>query len=493
MKKLIKLLCVLLCAALTTGCVVPHALEEETPPALPAVAADDLAPLGDAGLQHEAIAVMYLPAHDRQSLLAFYDTLPLSREQHPAETILRALLAHPGNTRVQSLGGAVRLSLTGANPVEISGGVCTVNLSATALQLSPADLYTAALAIAATLCETDGVDHVQLLAAGTPIAMDISGCLPLGALDSQLHQELPVLWEQFSSRRVPVGDSPADVPITAAAALYFPLAEGGVCAEARRLTFPGQTPEQLTEALLLALAAGTDMAGAADMPDLLSLLLRPPEASELSSGGKRLTLRFPADVKERLAAQDVDPAACFAAMVYTLTSFIPSLQQVCILTGDSALTSLYSPALGSMLFPGGLHTRADYAHALMAQATLVVPEGNALAVRTAALPYRHAVSPRALLLQLAQSLPSELTDADVLGLSITGDTLRINLSDRYAQALRADPSSQRLCAYAIVNTLCRHTGSRRVRFYFGGRSIDTLDGPILWSGEFIYNPGLIGP
>lgn len=492
MKKLIKLLCVLLCAALTTSCMVPPALEEAAP-ALPTVAADDLAPLGDAGLQHEAIAVLYLPALNGQHLLAFYETLRFSGAQHPAETILRALLAHPGNSRVRSLGGAVQLSLTGANPVEISGGVCTVNLSASALQLPLNDLYTAALAIAATLCETDGVEHVQLLVAGTPIAMDISGCLPLGVLSGQTHQELPVLWEQFSSRRVPVGTDPADMPLTAAAALYFPVPDGGICAEARRLTFPGQTPVQMTETLLLALSDGVETLGTTDMPDLLALLLRPPEASDLSTGGKRITLCFPADMKERIAAQSIDPAACFAAIVYTLTSFIPSVQQVCILVGDSALTSLYSPAMGSMLFPGGLHARADYAHALMDYVPLTIPDREALFVRAVPMPYRQAASPRAMLLRMAQHLPPALTDADVLGLSIDGDTLRINLSERYAQVLQAYPAQQRLCAYAIVNTLCHHTGARRVRFYFGGRSVDALDGPLLWSGEFIYNPGLIGP
>ena len=494
MKKLTRLLCLLLSALLLTGCTV-DATDEPAVPGLPPVEADDAAPLGDAGLQHESIAVMYLPSLDGQGLLAYYEPLTLTHAQHPAESILRALLAFEGNSRVRALGDGVTLSLSGANPVEVSGGVCTVNLSASALQLSSADLYTAALAIAATLCELEDIDYVNLLVASTPVAMDVSGLLPLGSLTTQVGQELPVLWEQFSARRVPVGQSPADTPLTSAATLYFPLADhSGVVAETRRLTFPGQSPEQLTSALLEALSAGAQqVSGACDMPDLSAMLLEAPAVSTLTSGGKRVTLHFAQDVRTRITDAGCDPACCFASIVYTITTFVPSVQQVCILMGDGALTSLYGPGLGSMLFPGGLHTRTDYAHALLAQTTVYLPQDGTLERRVLSLPYRSAASVRSLLLQLSpDALPAGLTDADVLGLSIDGDTLRINLSARYAQVIRDSGMDQRLMAYSVVNTLCEALGTRRVRFYFSGETADGLGTDVMWSGDFLYNPGLVG-
>ena len=496
-KRLRSLMCLMLCALLLTSCASNSSVSPlvTLPPASPG----PQAPLGDAGLQREVIVPLHLPSLDGQTLLTFYETMTLSWEQHPAENILQALLTHPGNSRVQPLGGQVTLSLYGTNPVEISGNVCTVNLSASALQLSTQDLYTAALAIAATLCELEDINYVNLLVAGTPVAMDVGGNLPLGALNGAAGQELPVLWEQMTARRTPVGELPAHTPLTATAALYFPLADGsGVVAEPRRIAFSGQHPQQQVIGLLSALSNGADtLAGVADMPDLNSLMLFAPEVTDLESGGRRATLHFTADVHQRLTSVGCDPSAFFAAMTITLTTFVPSLQQVCILVGDGALTSLYSDELGSMLFPGGLMTRQTFAHTLMRQSTVYVPEATGLSAQMIALPYRSAADPRTLLLAMADPalhvLPAGLSDADILGLSVQSGTLLVNFSARYADVIRSSGMDQRLMAYGTVSTLCELLSVRRVRFYFGGEVMDNLGSDVVWSGEFLYNPALVSP
>lgn len=495
MKTMKRLACLLLCTALLGGCSSqPDPLPSNT--LLPAVAAPE-APVGDAGLQYEVIAALHLPSLDGQTLLTFYEPLQLSRDQHPAQTVLQALLTHPGNSRVRPIAGSVPLTLYGADPVEVSGSLCTVNLSAAALSLSSQELYTAALSIAATLCELDGIDNVNLLVAGRPVAMDIGGNLPLGLLTAPPAQELPVLWEQMTARRTPVGELPSQTPLTAAAALYFPLADGtGIAVETRRIAFPGQHPQQQVIALLSALSTGADtLAGVPDMPDLNAMLLFKPEVTDLESGGRRVTLHFTADVKERIAAAGCDPACMFAAITTTLTSFVPSLHQVCILMGDDALTSLYSPTLGSQLFPGALMTRAIFTQTLMGQTTVYVPDGSQLAAVTLSLPYRSASNPRAVLLSMATpavwALPEGLTDADILGLSVQGDTLLVNFSARYADVIRQSDMDQRLMAYSLVNTLCEMLDVRRVRFYFAGSQSDTLNDTVAWDGEFLYHPALI--
>ena len=495
MKKLRTLLCLLMCAALLTGCTTKA--PSLPAPALPAGAPGPEAPIGDVGLQREAVVPLHLPSLDGQSLLTFYESLTLPQDRHPAETILTALLAHPGNSRVRPVGGSVQLSLSGANPVEISGSVCTVNLSASALQFTMQELYTAAMCISSTLCELDDVRYVNLLIAGTPVAMDVGGHLPLGALNGSTGAELPVQWEQFSARRTPAGELPAHTPLTATATLYFPLRDGSsIVAEPRRISFPGQHPQQQVVALLSALSTSSQLLeNTADLPDLNALLLFTPEVTQLDSGGRRATLHFTADVKERLLAANCDPSAVFAAITTTLTTFVPSLQQVCVLVGDGALTSLYSPVLGSCLFPGGLMNRSTFAHTLMGQATVYVPEGSSLSPVTIGLPYRNAVSPRAVLLAMVQPgmnvLPEGLTDADILGLSLHSSTLLVHFSAKYAEVIRASEMDQRMMAYAMVTTLCEMLEVRRVRFYFGGEGLDSLGGDTVWSGEFLYNPALI--
>lgn len=497
MRKFRCLTALLLCAALLTGCTA--SVPTQPAPVLPSPIPGPEAPIGDAGLQREAVVSLHLPSLNGQSLLTIHETLSLPRDRHPAETILSALLSHPGNSRVRPISGSVQLSLSGANPVEISGNVCTVNLSASALQLTMQDLYNAALCISTTLCGMDDIHYVNLLIAGTPVAMDVGGHLPLGALNGSTGAELPVQWEQFSARRTPAGELPAHTPFSATATLYFPLLDGsGIAAEPRRIAFPGQHPQQQVIALLTALSDGARLLeNAAGLPDLNATLLFAPEVTQLDSGGRRVTLHFTADVKERLLAAGCDPSAAFAAITTTLTTFVPTLQQVCILVGDGALTSLYSKDLGSLLFPGGLMNRSAFNHALMGQATVYVPAEYGLNAKTLSLPYRSAVSPRTILLALAapqmNALPAGLTDADVLGLSVVDDTLLVNLSARYAEIIRASSDDQRLAAYAAVNTLCEMLNVRRVRFYFSGEQVESLGGSLCWDGEFLYNPALIAP
>ncbi|MDD6050703.1 MAG: GerMN domain-containing protein [Clostridiales bacterium] len=496
-KQLRQLLCLMLGTLLLGGCAARPASSPGA--ALPSPEPGPEAPLGDAGLKREAIVPLHLPSLDGQTLLTFYETMALPLDRHPAESVVQALLAHEGNSRVDALGGHVTLALSGANPVELSGSVCTVNLSASALQLSSERLYTVALAITATLCEMEDIDHVNLLIAGTPLGMDVGGNLPLGTLTTPATQELPVLWKQFLARRAPVGELPAHTPLTATATLYFPLSNGrGILAEPRRLSFPGQHPQQQVATLLSALSAGADLlSGVADLPDLNELLLFLPEVTDLENGGRRVTLHFTADVKEQLLSAGCDPSATFAAITTTLTTFVPSLQQLCILVGNGALTSLYSEALGSMLFPGGLMSRADFSHALMRQSTVFVPAGHGVTPMLLSLPYRSAGNPRTLLLSLASpevgALPEGLTDADILGLSVEGDTLLLNLSTRYADVLRTSELPQRTMAYSMVSTLCHATGTRRMRCYFGGEAVESLGSSLVWNGEFLFNPALIVP
>ena len=494
-----RLICLMLCALLLTGCAAQDA---PLPAAAPTLAPDSTAfaaPIGDAGLMHSTPAAYVLSSPDGQRLLYTYRDTPLDRSQHPAEAIVSQLLKAESTAAARAVGGSVPLSLTGVNPVEVSGGVCTVNLSATALQLSLQDLHSACCMLAETLCSIDGIQSVNILIAGRPVAMDAAGFLPLGALSASHDASLPLLWEQLAAKRTPLGEKPTAMPLTADAALYFPLTGGaGIVPETRRLSFPGQHPQQLVLTLLEALSAGpTALSGVSAMPDLSAMMIAPPSVTDLSTGGKRVTLYFPEDLRSRISALGTDPACTFAGIVYTLTTFVPALEQVCILMGENALTSLHHPAHGSQLFPGGILTRQAFASYLMAQVSVYHAEGEKLHAHTVSLPYGNARSPRALLLRLADAppecavLPAGLTDADILGLSIEGDTLLINLSARYADMIRQSAMDQRLMAYAIVNTMCDGLQIRRVRFFFGSQSVETLGGSLIWSGEFLRTPGLI--
>lgn len=501
-KRLAAIFLVLLCVSLTGCAPAPKPAPSVT---LPPVAEDIVAPVGDAALAYAGPVALYLPSRDGQRLICQYETVALHHGRHPAEAVARALLAHPGNAEVLPLGGDVTLQLAASDPIELSGEVCTVNLTPSALQLDHDAFYTACQGLAATLCELPGIHAVNVLVAGESISLDAADCLPVGCVSPRVGVELPVLWSQMAARRTPVGDDPSQNPLTAAAILYFPLSSGdGIVCEARTLSFPGQSPEQLTLGLMDALAAGPVRSpDAAALPSASSLLASAPEARRLDSGGRTLTLHFVPELEERLSASNVDFACFLAALTDTLTGFVPSVTAVCMDVGGQPLTSVYNAALGSLLFPDGVVKREDFSAYPRMRTTLYLPLDGHLKRVSRSLPDDDAFHPRTLLRALmtapsaaereagfAPLLPEGLSDADILGLSVVEDTLLVNLSARTAEAIRVSGLDQHLMCRGLVSALCEQMGTRRVRFFFGGDAAQTLDGPIFWGGEFLYSSDL---
>ena len=499
-----KRLAALLCCLTLTACAAPR--QPAAPAAtLPPVIDDIVAPIGDAALSVSDTVALYLPSRDGQRLVCHYETLTLNRGRHPAEAVARALLTFPGNDTAAPLAGSTSLQLSVSNPIELSGDVCTVNLMPSALLLNHDALYAACLGLTTTLCELPGIRSVNVLAAGQAVGLDAANRLPLGALSPHAGAELSVLWSQMAARRVPVGSDPATVPLTAAASLYYPLSGGdGVIPEVRTLSFAGQHAPQIIRELLSALSVAPQRRPeAVALPSAANLLLEDPVVTDLTTGGRMATLRFDSSLEQALRNAGVD-TACFAASVTcTLTTFIPSLASVQISVGNQPLTSVSGQVSGSLLFPGGVMRRADFADYIRAQATLYLPREDRLVSVTRRLPDAEAYHPRMLLLTLfagptaaeaadgvSALLPEGLTDADILGIAVDGDTLLVNFSARTAERIRESELDQHLMCRGLVSALCELMRVRSVRFFFGGDTVETLNGPIFWGGEFLYSPAL---
>ena len=396
MKK--QLLCILLVISMAacSGCRYAADTPSSAAPTLPPAEDRFDAPLGDEQLQYASTVPLLLPSLDGQRLLTEYVTLPLNHAVPSALAIVQALLDFPGGTQTSDIHYGAALSLFGPAPVEVSSGVCTVNLSASALQLSQENLYKACTAITASLCQLEDVHYVNFLVAGQAVSMDITGSLPLGSQTTHPGEELTVLWEQMTARRAPLGENPAYTPVTSAVTLYFPLADGsGIAAETRNLTFPGQSPDQLAAGLLNALSAGAQyLSGAAPIPQLSSLLSFPAQSRELENGGRQIIIHFSPMLDKLLAQANVDMPCFISALTCTLTTFIPSVSSVQMYIGETPLTSLYSAVHGNLIFQNGVIQRQQLAPYLMEQATLYFGAGERRRGLLRSLPYQHARNPR---------------------------------------------------------------------------------------------------
>ena len=507
MRKGISLLLALCCILFLTGCARTTVEEDQTPVAtLPPAEAKYTAPDGDGIMATDREYRMYFPGRDGLHLVSRSVRLDAADLNETAEMLVRSLISFEGDQETKKLGGTRPLDLYGTHPIEISSGICTVNLTSSALQMSSSDYYKTCLALSTTLCEMDEINSVNVLVADQSVALDITGNLPMGTLIAHPGENIPVLWEQMEAKRTPLDKDESKTPLNSLATLYYPLPDSrGMACTLRMVTFSGQTPQQLAAGLIDAVSdVRRGLAGGQVFPELKSLLLHEPVASELEDGSRLITLSLREDAEALLEAGKTDLACFTAAITYTLITFIPNVSAVCIRIGDTPVTELKTARFRPVTALGGLVTRNAVERFLTSSVTVYFARNGILCECERPVSRRSADSPRAQLYALMEGpdaseqedgitavLPETVREEDVLGIAAEGDTLLVNLSEQFREAiLEQGKEAETLICYSIVNTLCKNTGTKRVRFFFEGEQTELIAGMIYWAGEFVYNIGL---
>ena len=494
---------VCLLAALT-GCA-RNGTEERVPAnTLPPAAVEYEAPDGDRVIRKPSEYMLYVPEKDAQQLEPIGIRLEEADLKDTATELVMNLLREINES------GALRtereLETVKETPVEISRGICTVNLSSSALQLSYSDYYRLSLALSSTLCALEEIEYVNVLTAGQSVALDSAGRLPMGSLIGHAEENLSVLWEQMEARRTPQGGDAGKTTLGTQATVYYPLTEGrGIACVSRRITFGGQTASQLASGLLDAMSETVRTEIESDnVPDLWEYMVHEPVTNEMEEGGRLITLSFREDLQELLDGWHTDLSCLAAAVTMALTTFVPGTAAVCIRIGDKPVTEidnhLYS--VGTIL--GGLMRRGTFVRFLTGSTSVYFVKDGGL-VRTEQPVERDAAdSPRVQLSALMRGpdsvekekgitspVPEGVREDDLLGISAEGDTLLVNFTARFRDMIEAQGTeNEMLLCYAIVNTLCANTGMKRVCFFFEGEQAETIAGGIYWAGEFLFNPGV---
>ena len=496
----------LCCLLLLSGCVRPETTEIPAAQTLPPAETVYRAPDGDEPLVQGAERTLYLPAENELHLAASQVWVEADSLTGTAEQLTRMQLEAQSKLLESRLGENRRLTLYGSNPLECSGGICTVNLGTSALQLNSGEFYKLCIALATTLCDLDEISFVNILIADQSVGMDITGSLAMGSLTGHPNENLPVLWEQMEAKRTPVGNDLSRTPLNALATLYYPLPEGqGIGCENRILNYEGQTPQQLASGLMAELEQVIrENTVHSESLSLRNLMLHEPLTSELEDGGRLITLSFTEDAEERLAEAGLDMACTLAALTYTMTTFIPGIAAVCVRIGDKLLTELKSASFGTVSVLGGLLRREFFSPFLRGSAEVYLAKAGRLQACEHPVDRDMEENPRTLLKALMAgptarereagleaTLPGNVFEDDILGIAREGDTLLVNLSESFrAEIQSAGADRERLLCYSMVNTLCTGTGSRRVCFFFEGEQVEQIAGTVYWAGEFLNNPGL---
>ena len=504
-KKFTRLGCLLCACALLGGCVGQSEGSAKPQVTLPAAESVRQAPENDSLQAYEQSVVLYLPSPDGSQLLAVPRQATLNASRHEAKALAELLLSQPATEITLPVGGDIALALSEADAVEVSGQVATVSLSASALRLTNEQLFTVGQALANTLCQFGDLQFVNVLISGFQPGMNIAATLPAGCYQANGREDLSSLWARAST---PLNNSRRSF----VAALYFPAPSGkGILCEARTLSFQFQDLSSMALTLLDALSHGAEtLPSMPKCPEFRSLLRETPTIEE-TGGTRRLVLRFTDRFNSALIDAGITRSVMMASLVYTLTTFLPGIEGVEIRIGDERINSLtpsgtYNGAGEMISFSDGLMRRRDFSGFLLAECELYFAgEDGALHKVYRPVPFYEARSPRALIEQMMQGpqscdsqtglkavLPSGLRPADLLGTAYEDNVNILNFSSQMA-ALCQDMTAEeeKLMIYAMVNTLCRLRGIKRVSFFIQGKQEESLAGHVYLPGDFLPNLDLV--
>ena len=163
----------LCCLLLLSGCVRPETTEIPAAQTLPPAETVYRAPDGDEPLVQGAERTLYLPAENELHLAASQVWVEADSLTGTAEQLTRIQLEAQSKLLESRLGENRRLTLYGSNPLECSGGICTVNLGTSALQLNSGEFYKLCIALATTLCDLDEISFVNILIRQIPDSLDL--------------------------------------------------------------------------------------------------------------------------------------------------------------------------------------------------------------------------------------------------------------------------------------------------------------------------------
>lgn len=463
------------------------------------------APIGDASLEYSEEAVLYMPSIDSIGLTTVPVQLSYSPVRPDAETLVRSLLAQPSSKNASSLGGNTRLSLYGTSPVEVSRNTVTVNLSASALQLDRKSLYLTCQAITNTLTQLNEIQYVNILVMNKPVGLDIGNALPMGALKYNSSQDLDAVYQQLLSRRATNPTAETIEPLSVNLTLYFPLLNtDGIVSETRSITFENQHFPDMVTTILRELASGPayNEIHSPSLPLLADLLTTTPSLSiSEEAGGNVISLDFAHNLEEMLDAYGISRKQSMASLCYTLTTFFPNVNGIRVSVNGAPIDSLLLTETVADEDQIPILTRSDFSETLFDYATLFFAnaEKTTLTSSSRPMPYRYCRNPRMLLMELAkgpqvadsvadlQAVMQQdvLTDTDMLGFSLSEQTLLVNFAPSFSEiGVELSAEEERLMAYALVNTLCLNEHIKNVCFFLSGSQFDGFTGEIYWAGLF---------
>jgi len=454
-------------------------------------------------------SAVYFYNETSQTLMAESRTLVVEQDANPAETAVRELLKGPSNASLK------RVAPEGMTLdfLEYSQGVVNVYIKYGGEMPEPEQAYILEQAIANTV--TDILGQVSVCAFYNGMRLGVGG-YPSGPLRKQTGS-IPDAWSSVFAKYVPQNTAPADGESPAPAktgsaaeepgkpktseintVLYF-VSPGGrfILPEVRTIKYTG---DQYIETLIQELKNGPRNTAAMRSPLKADAeLLREPVLKETGNGRYALELFFSQSpvLPGYLDASDI---VSYAALVYTITGFVPYVERVEIYVAGHRVDKV-----GGTPFYNGMR-RADYAGLIGSSVPVYFGDktSDLLLEVQRNMEQGKVWSARERVLELLAGpleedganvwplMPPGVTADDIPSVDVYGDTAYVNLSARFKEACAGmTAKSEMLLVYSIVNTVTAMDGISKVQFTVEGKQVDKLAGYLCLSDPLLRNYGII--
>ncbi len=467
------------------------------------VAADENAPIQDEGEQRTGTVMLYFLSENGASLVPVPRRVTAESGESLAAAALRALLGGPytGEAETWGVQWPEMNASAGAQRLERSGGVATVDLPARVRELPQEQIFFVRQAVTNTLTEFSEISYVNVLIGGREEGLDLGASVPVGTMTRTGDLDVAAQYGLLNAQRQ------AGTGFTRLTTLYFPSSDGQMLLpQVRSVTFAKNTPIEVLYTMLGELGrASGDGLTCGGVPAPMSCLEEMPEIIRTEDGAYRaIELRFGAGLDAALEEAGLTRGIYLAMLTDALMGIVPGVDGLQVFIGEERVTELSAeqmPDGEAVLLEGALATRGAFTALIGAPCTLYAgTEDGRLRRVSRVIAQSGQDGPRERLVRLmalsqeegVPALPGGLDGEDVLAVASDGEEIRDNLSARFARALESLSAQQaRVAGYAMVNTLTEGGGAQRVRFYFEGRQMEAQPGGLEMRGAFLRNPGMV--
>ena len=494
-----KLILIVLTVLMLSGCGVIR--ESRHPGEKIPVSVLDLSQLEYYG-RVEKSAVYFLN-ESSGTLTAELRTLIIGHDANPATAAIEQLMSGPSNDTLKSVApDGMRLDL-----IEYSNGVANVYLHYDGEELQGRQAFVLELAITNTVTDILGAGHINVFYNGLRKGFMGYPSAPLRKQTGSIDEA----WLSASARYLPetqvTPEEEEEEPdeeqdqqpkvSEISTVLYFVSASGDyILPEIRLVKY---TEGEYIQTLIDELKKGPQDTATMVSPFATSLsLAQEPQFETTDHGTQQLRLYFDTMPIPSDFAQPEETALSYAALVYTITGFLPNVESIELYAADNLIAT--------DIASGGVLMRKSLRGYIGSSAPLYFADSNSdlLLEVSRSMEQNKTWSAKARILELMRGpltqdgnnvlpiKPLGVTERDILSVDVFNDTAYVNLSQNFKDACANHSArSEMQLVFSIVNTITAMDGISKVQFTVEGKQTDALSGHLCMSDPFLRNFGII--